>query len=775
MAFPAALSAWSYRKKITVPSGAVSADLTNFPVAVRIDTDSDVQAGMNADASDLRVTASDGETLLDHETITRGTFPLQDGVWTWFCKPVSVYHNSALYVTALSAYNGVGQNKIAKYDYATHELSMGMFSGPGLDDHNNAAIVVRNDGRLIVFYAGHGIDDQLRWRISTSPEDVTSWGSEQTDTDSAISPSVTYSVAFRLTGEGGDPDGRIYHFYRSPITQWRMRYSDDSGATWSTKATFLAGGNRPYPVFCWNGVDRFDLVWASAGPTDANPSQGIWHIYYDAADGLYHNSDGSLVAGDGILPSGGWSSADVNSSSVVLDLSAGTDTCWTANIDYQANGNVAAVVYQYPAGAGGATGVDYVWCEWTGSAWSTETITEAARITSANDYYHGGAAVDRYRNKSAYLGVAVTGVVEIQRWSSSGSWSKSEDMTTGSVGQGTFRPYLPEGHPGAGGGLVVACSGLYDGFLTVSTGLATGIRAMPSLMPASQIYFRAPSLATASDNEFYLYYGNAAATDAQNVGGVWADYIHVWHFHEDDSNPKVLPDSIGGNHVSILGPWDHGQTLQGTTKALLMEMDSATYFVAGAGWGRTTSPVDMALLNGCCFECFAWHDGTTGDEHKIFVNDGGTNPASLWLRVDPATAPDSLQWYWFTSAGFWTAGATSDWLANTPEYIAANFDGTIAEARGQVGAAIESITGSVRTLNTSASTGLAGVGGPGTVHALEYLHGGLAEMRISAVSRSDAWRNATRGNFSDASFLSVGAQETSGSGILFVAAAYYHG
>ena len=59
-------SNWSSRKKITIQTANVDADLTDFPLYVKISADGDMTEAQ-ADGDDIRFTNSDGETLLKYE------------------------------------------------------------------------------------------------------------------------------------------------------------------------------------------------------------------------------------------------------------------------------------------------------------------------------------------------------------------------------------------------------------------------------------------------------------------------------------------------------------------------------------------------------------------------------------------------------------------------------------------------------------------------------------------------------------------------------------
>ena len=63
---------WNYRKQITIPDAQVTADLTNFPVLIRISSDDDLEyQGVGhmgkENGEDLLFMASDGTTKLDHQ------------------------------------------------------------------------------------------------------------------------------------------------------------------------------------------------------------------------------------------------------------------------------------------------------------------------------------------------------------------------------------------------------------------------------------------------------------------------------------------------------------------------------------------------------------------------------------------------------------------------------------------------------------------------------------------------------------------------------------
>jgi hypothetical protein len=98
------------------------------------------------------------------------------------------------------------------------------------DDHANPGILVRpSDSKIIAAYTAHNNGD-VRYRISSNPEDITSFGSGQT-LSAASGGNVSYAQLASI-------DGRVYLFYRDEGGSGRaavFRYSDDGGSSWSSQ------------------------------------------------------------------------------------------------------------------------------------------------------------------------------------------------------------------------------------------------------------------------------------------------------------------------------------------------------------------------------------------------------------------------------------------------------------------------------------------------------------------------------------------------------------
>lgn len=60
-------SSWAYRKPITIDSANVDSDLTDFPVLIKLDADSDLSANAQSSGDDIVFTTGDETTQLSHE------------------------------------------------------------------------------------------------------------------------------------------------------------------------------------------------------------------------------------------------------------------------------------------------------------------------------------------------------------------------------------------------------------------------------------------------------------------------------------------------------------------------------------------------------------------------------------------------------------------------------------------------------------------------------------------------------------------------------------
>jgi hypothetical protein len=214
----------------------------------------------------------------------------RDGAWTWFNDERAVLSGNILFAGYVRR---DGQICVTAYDIARCQgIESELSSWKKRDDHNNPALLLRRDGRLMAFYSTHGFKPFWNYRVTeASPSRLPlAWGPEQAVDLGAfkLNRGVTYNNVFELSAE----PGHIYNFMRG--IQWNptLNLSDDDGQTWRPPVHLIRWPDRPYVRYASNGRDRIDLAFTEGSPATA--SNSIYHVYLQG--GVLHRTDGSPVA-----------------------------------------------------------------------------------------------------------------------------------------------------------------------------------------------------------------------------------------------------------------------------------------------------------------------------------------------------------------------------------------------------------------------------------------------------------------------------------------------
>jgi hypothetical protein len=361
-----------------------------------------------------------------------------DGAWCWVGDPRAVYHEGEHRRTYVGWVNAQGDIRVAAYDHETGEVATETVRKElQRDDHASPALFVLPDGRLMVFYSGHG----GRWMICRTtfyPEDIGWWGDEV-----AVAPFTTdwrghtYPTPVRPSGE----DRPISMFWRGPGFDI-VRSESDGGQSWTEAVPFFENGeDRPYTKLAPDddGAIHFALTDGNPGDIESNS------IYYlRLAGGELTRADGTPVAGIDELPLRP-SDCEIIFDSVREGLSA-----WIWDIAVDADGRPVIVYVVFAA----EDDHRYRYARWDGTSWNDHEITPAGgwfptvrrgsqRFTT---HYSGGLALDHSRPSVVYLSREIGGVFEIERWVTSdrGATWTSRAITANSE-KNNVRPFVPRG------------------------------------------------------------------------------------------------------------------------------------------------------------------------------------------------------------------------------------------------------------------------------------------------------------------------------------------
>ena len=241
----------------------------------------------------------------------------------WIHEQSMVANNGKTYI---AYYTDMGEIHVKEFDAKcsrseSHDVCLCRLNCNYADEHNAPSICVMEDGTIVVAYTGHASTNDIRYRVSTRPYDIFSFGPERSLKYQA---SATYAQLSENVKRG-----ELWLFCRVNRVNWEFRYSKDKGESWSEPVCFLhsdAGG-----LFYFDVRHQF-ITNRKLGPQE----QWVFALYghpristdHTIRSGIF-DSEGTLLKMNGEktevnLYSGGL--IDLPSLDVVYDSPEGT-TC----------------------------------------------------------------------------------------------------------------------------------------------------------------------------------------------------------------------------------------------------------------------------------------------------------------------------------------------------------------------------------------------------------------------------------------------------------------
>ena len=372
-----------------------------------------------------------------------------DGCWNVFTDPRALVSGDRLYAGWVSV---VGSVQVGAFD-----LKRGLPQYVTVADRFEAndfaspALLLRPDGRLMVFYAHHGRGD-LHARTAARTGQITQWEPERALgllPAGAAGPGLALPQPALLATESN----ALHLFYRGADSLPAWTVSHDLGATWQKPRPLLrrshAGSDaRPYLKIWSDGAGRIDLLFTDGHPQQ-DPSNAVRFVRYER--GAFWRADGTRIAGDADLP------LDPAACDVVYGGGAGP--AWLGQVAEDRDGRPVAAYVRSPK----PDDHRYAYARWDGKAWTDHELCAGgpgfpkadAGKPAAEPYFAGGLALDPADPATVYLSRPVDGRFEIERWATAdgGATWKTEAVTAGSA-RDNVRPVAVAGAAPGGPGLL---------------------------------------------------------------------------------------------------------------------------------------------------------------------------------------------------------------------------------------------------------------------------------------------------------------------------------
>jgi hypothetical protein len=305
--------------------------------------------------------------------------------------------------------------------------------GPGQhDDHGNPALLAEPDGRITVYYSGHGGPD-MHVRTTVEPGDIRSWGPDRKLPTNVPGPAgYAYPNPVRLASEA-----RTYLFWRGGTSQPTFS-SVGADGVWSPARVFIdEGSRRPYLKVASNGRDAIDFAF-----TNGHPRSDVTNIYFAAyRRGALYRADGTRIGSLGSQP------LRTSAADEVYDARRGHARAWIWDVAIGRDGR-PVIVYAVFHDGGRRHG--YRYARFTGKRWENHALGDAGGpITVWSErFYSGGVTLDHQDPRVVYASVEVDGHHEIRRLvTRNGGASWRRDWITYGSSTDNVRPFVAVGAP----------------------------------------------------------------------------------------------------------------------------------------------------------------------------------------------------------------------------------------------------------------------------------------------------------------------------------------
>jgi hypothetical protein len=333
-----------------------------------------------------------------------------DGGWCWFeDERVLLLDGKVIGGVVASGWRGParkGQVEVFEYDLARKSSQLFALKSPKtaedrrnwLDDHNSPAFVVRPDGKLVTFYAQHGREEKIYYRVSTSPRRGHEWGEERVFIPS-VKTRATYQNLFYLSGEK-----RIYDFYRGFDNSFKPSYawSEDMGETWKPGGVLInvptQFRHRPYVKYCSNGRDTVHLLYTDGHPRDFDNS--VYHVVFRG---------GQLLSSEGLRLASIMEGLKSPDQGTLVYKGDANNVAWVHDTHLDSQGHPVVVFSTQKDSAGlpskqGGHDFRYHRAAWTGKQWQVEEIAfGGSKLYAGEDDYTGLIALDPYDTDSVFI------------------------------------------------------------------------------------------------------------------------------------------------------------------------------------------------------------------------------------------------------------------------------------------------------------------------------------------------------------------------------------
>lgn len=404
-----------------------------------------------------------------------------------------------------------GDVEVVSVDNGTGELNHAVLHPQyQADDHAAPGIVITPNGYVVVFYSQHS-GSAMNYRVSSRPEDITSFAPEQTLPTGSGGYGVTYANPIYLSAEH-----RTYFFFRGRDFKPNVTSTTDF-VHWTPVQTVVfpdkAGATaRPYAKYATNGIDTILMAFDDGHPRDV-PTNSVYTLLL--RNGVFSTVDGKpLAVIDKAAATSAVHALPVHTNEVppVYDGSGSSGRAWVHSTALDADGHPVVAFATFPASDVPADRDHrYRYARFDGTSWTVTEFADAGGsidTTGLEPDYSGGMDLVRNDPSTLYASRQIGSAWHVERWHTPDgghTFDAPVDLTAGSSVK-NVRPVVPWGPDGDV--QVLWMSGTYNFW---SKGYNTGLQ--------MQTTGRSPSTARVSTTATAAAPGQSFTVASRRVAG----------------------------------------------------------------------------------------------------------------------------------------------------------------------------------------------------------------------------------------------------------------
>jgi len=522
-----------------------------------------------------------GRILAQHNTATGFDFIISnDGAWTWYNDERAAFKNNKLYTSYVK--------KDGKVALSVNDIETGSNIGTEVilsdwvqkDDHNNAAILMRQDDKIMAFFSPHIREKNNYFRTSLVNEPIaqSDWGPQitQITTNDSDEKGATYNNAFQLSAEGG----KIYNFMRTNNFNPNIKEYSADGSPLSNGLDFIlfingTGSVRPYVKYTSNNEDRIDFFFTDGHPRNADNS--LYHCYYqtntDGTRGNIFQTDGTLIVSLQSVFDGTPIDVSQVNKLYVFGSDGTQDRAWTHNINYNPTTGNPIVTYSKQKNINEIT---YHYAYWNGTSWINKFVADAGKgLYNGEDDYTGIITTNPYNTDEIFMSSNKNPISgeEDNRYEiysaitgDGGTTWEWTEVTQNST-HDNLRPFVPKGITNSDDRVVLWFHGTYSSYINYQTRIVGEYINVTYSGPAPDLGEPIPPI-------------NTSITYGVDINGAAGPTLNPFTPMDAVANASAMDNEVTFTIFgTVTGDRDRGA---GTPNDLVRD------FVFGAGNGTTT-------------------------------------------------------------------------------------------------------------------------------------------------------------------------------------------